>query len=160
MLNLRLLLTFLVLFCSAVSASVPLRLSDKELAQKTDHVFVAHVVAVDMIDGRGRTITDGNASTGPLLGNTIRLKVHIDEILVTNADKVPEFMHIPLDSFMHYSLSQVKEAHAGEDPPFLLLLSGERFAPSAAGVFRRDLERKAWFVRRVRAKHKAATKGS
>lgn len=40
---------FLLIFIWQASASVPLKLSDADLAAKSDHVFVAHVVGVDYI---------------------------------------------------------------------------------------------------------------
>jgi hypothetical protein len=143
------LLTLLYLLTLQAIASVPLQLSDDELAAKSDHVFVAHVVAVDMIDGKGRNVDDDDAKTGPGSENVIRLKVKIDEVLFTNAKESPKELYIPLDSFMHYRLKQVKEAHAGKNSKFLLLLAGDKFTPPQAGVFRRDLTKKAFFVEHV-----------
>ena len=55
----------LILSTFHASASVPLQLSDKQLASKTDHVFEAHVVGVDMIDDKGHQVTNDKAMTGP-----------------------------------------------------------------------------------------------
>lgn len=148
------LLPLLCLLQIIADASVPLKVSDEELADKSDHVFVAHVVGVDMIDAKGRQVTDKEAKTGPGLENTIRLKVQIDETLITNKEKVPKHLYIPLDSFMHYSLGQVIKAHSGKNPKFLLLLSGEKMLPPVAGIFRRSLESKDYFVRRVTARQR------
>lgn len=142
-------LILLYFFTWQAIASVPLQMSDDELAAKTDHVFVAHVVEVDMIDGKGRKVTDDDAKTGPGSENVIRLKVKIDEILVTNMKESPKVLYIPLDSFMHYSLGQIKKAHADKNPKFLLLLAGDEFTPPQAGVFQRDMTKKSFFVERV-----------
>ena len=147
----------LILSSFHASASVPLQLSDKQLASKTDHVFEAHVVGVDMIDDKGHQVTNDKAMTGPGLTNTIRLKVKIDKILVTNSKKVPEYIFVPLDSFMHYRLGQVKKAHEGKNPQGLFLLSGKQFSPPLAGVFRRPLEKKSYFVKHVKKKHTTST---
>ena len=144
----------LFLFTLHAHAGVPLNLSDKDLAAMTDHVLVAHVVGVDMVDGKGRQIKDDKAMTGPGLKHTIRLKVQIDKALVTNAKKVPKIIYIPLDSFMHYRLGQVMEAHADANKKFLILLAGEKFSPPMAGVFSREMKKKSYFVKRVKAKLK------
>lgn len=145
-------LTLLYLLTLQAFSSIPLQLSDDELADQSDHVFVAHVIGVDMIDGKGRVIKDDDAMTGPSFENVIRLKVQIDEVLVTNAKEPPKELYIPLDPFMHYRLGEVKKAHAGENPKFLLLLAGAKFAPPKPGVFRRDLKMKSFFVERVKTK--------
>ncbi len=152
--------TLLYLFTLQAVASVPLQMSDDQLAAKSDHVFVAHVIGVDMIDGKGREIKDEDAMTGPGLKNVIRLKVRIDRVLVTNAKETPKELYVPLDSFMHHRLGEVKEAHAGRNPKFLLLLAGGKFTPPQAGVFRRDLKEKSFFVERVGKNKQKADKPS
>ncbi len=145
-------LTLLYLLTLQAIASLPLQMSDDQLAAKSDHVFVGQVVGVDMIDVKGREIKDDDAKTGPGSNYVIRLKVKNDEVLVTKAQETPKGLYIPLDSFMHYSLGQVKEVHAGKNPKILLLLAGHKFAPPQPGVFRRDLTKKSFFVERVRKK--------
>jgi hypothetical protein len=120
-------------------ASVPLQASLDDLARGADHILVGRVVGVDMIDAEGRQRHDDADRTGPGLGNTIRLRVQVDEVLVTNAARVPDELLVPLDPFMHYSLGQIREAHARPSEPLLFLLRGDSFSPIVAGVFSRAL---------------------
>ena len=145
-------LTLLCLLTLQAFASIPLQMTDAELAAKSDHLFVAHVIAVDMIDGKGRQITDTDAMTGPGLKNLIRLKVKIDQVLVTTAKEPPKELYIPLDPFMHYRFGEVKKAHTGDESKFLLLLAGDKFTPPQPGVFRRDLKLKSYFIKHVTTK--------
>jgi hypothetical protein len=57
------------------------------MAEGADHILVGRVTGVDMVDGRGRPVTDEGARTGPGLDNTIRLLITADEVLVTSAEK-------------------------------------------------------------------------
>jgi hypothetical protein len=61
-------------------ASTPLDASLSDLACGADHVLVGRVIGVDMIDGKGRQISDQKATTGPGLKNQIRLAVAVDEV--------------------------------------------------------------------------------
>lgn len=135
----RLLLLAALLCPLPAGASFPLQATLKEMATSADHILIGTVVGVDMVDGDGMAIDKPAARTGPGLANVIRLQVRVDETLVTNAAKVPVVLDIPLDPFLHYSLGQIKEAHAGVNSPMLLLLKGPSFAPIKAGVFSRGL---------------------
>lgn len=136
----------LALTAGIATASIPLQVTDENLAAKVDHVFLARVVGVEMIDAKGKTIEDPKAMTGPGTGNTIRLAVEIDEVYQTTSPKPPETLKVPLDPMMHYRLGQVKEVHSGKPKPFLLLLTGPKFSPAFEGVFSRPVERKEYFV--------------
>jgi hypothetical protein len=135
----RLLLLAALLFPLPAGASLPLQATLKEMASSADHMLIGTVIGVDMVDGDGVAVDDPAAGTGPGLANVIRLQVRVDETLVTNAAKVPAVLDIPLDPFLHYSLGQIKNAHAGVNHPILLLLKGPSFAPIKAGVFARPL---------------------
>ncbi|BEP57171.1 hypothetical protein GmRootV35_12720 [Variovorax sp. V35] len=95
----------------AVLASLPLQMSLAEMAEEADHVLVGHVVGVDLVDGTGRPVVDDQARTGPGLNNVIRLRMAVDETLITTAVQVPKGLLLPLDPVMHYSLGQVRSAH-------------------------------------------------
>jgi hypothetical protein len=111
----------------------------EERAAPADHVLVGRVVDVDMINRRGRRVTDPDAMTGPGLSNTIRLVIEVDEVLATTAEVVPRRIAVALPTYMHYSLGQVREAHAGDDAPTLVLLRGERFEAAHEAGFLLDL---------------------
>ena len=136
----------LALTAGIATASVPLEVTDEQLAAKVDHVLLARVVGVEMTDAKGKKIEDPKAMTGPGTGNTILLAVEIDEVYHTASRKPPETLKIPLDPMMHYRLGRVKESHSGKPKPFLLLLAGPKFTPAFAGVFSRSVERKDYFV--------------
>lgn len=80
-----------------VQAAVPVTIPEHQLLKNTDHLLVAVVVEVDMVDESGRPVTNPNAKTGPGLTNTIRLIVQVDEVVLTNATSVPKRLAIPLD---------------------------------------------------------------
>ena len=120
---------------SSAEASFPLEASLLDLACGADHVLVGRVIGVDMIDDKGRQISDRRAMTGPGLKSQIRLAVAVDEVVQTTSKKVPKTLKVPLDSFMHYSLGDVKRAHAHPSDPVLVFLRGKAFEPVIAGRF-------------------------
>jgi hypothetical protein len=150
----RLLAVLMLLLPAIGIASVPLQASLDDLARRADHILVGRVVGVDMIDAEGRQRHDDADRAGPGLGNTIRLRVQVDEVLVTNAARVPDELLVPLDPFMHYSLGQVREAHARTSEPRLFLLRGEDFSPIVAGVFSRGLDDRDEALRIHAASHR------
>lgn len=155
----RSLLLLLVLACPAVEASVPLVASLRDLACGADHVFVGRVVGVDMINERGRSVRDHEARTGPGLKNTIRLEVEVMERIDSTAAVLPSTIKVPLDPFMHFSLGQIKAAHAKPSAPALVFLRGSRFEPVIAGRFfwQLDARREALELRKT---CRSATSGS
>ncbi len=139
---------FLLLFfvSNTAFASFPIEVTDEELITKTDHILIGRVIGVDMIDGDGNQVTDLKARTGPGLNNKIRLIFAVDEVLVTNSSSVAEKLFIPLDSFMHFSLGQIREHYPENTGQRLLLLSGSEFQPPVAGHFQRSLENKNYYL--------------
>ncbi|WP_418126045.1 hypothetical protein [Variovorax sp. 160MFSha2.1] len=124
------------------SASLPLQMSLAEMAADADHVLVGHVVSVDMVDGDGRPVVDDQARTGSSSKNLIRLRVVVDEALITTAERVPRELLIPLDPLMHYSLSQIRAVHDNDATPRLLLLKGAEFSSLKPGIFFLPLKEK------------------
>jgi hypothetical protein len=116
-------------------ASTPLDASLSDLACGADHVLVGRVIGVDMIDGKGRQISDPKATTGPGLKNQIRLAVAVDEVLQTTAKKVPKALKV--------ALGDVKNAHAEPSSPVLVFLRGKTFEPVIAGRFLWPIEARA-----------------
>jgi len=121
------------------TASTPLEATLGELVQDADHILIGAVVDVDMTNRFGFIVTDPKRMTGPGLPERIRLHIRVDKVLTTNAKQVPAVLKVELDHFMHYSLGQVKEAHAGKQRPSLVLLKGAAFEPIVPGNFRRPL---------------------
>lgn len=129
----------LVAYGSA-QASVPLAASLRDLACGADHMFVGRVVGVDMIDARGRRIRNEEAMTGPGRKRTIRLEVEMLELIESPEVAFPSSIRVPLDPFMHYSLGQIKDAHAEPSNARLVFLRGARFEPIIAGRFFASLD--------------------
>jgi hypothetical protein len=150
----RLLLLSMLFLSSIVNASVPLVATLDEMAKGADHILIGRVIGVDMIDANGVQITKRNELTGPGLSNTIRLRVAVDKVLVTNSKKVPKVLAVPLDSFLHYSLGQVADAHRGDKKVRLLLLKGDNFVGIKPGVFFRPIEEKAEALRIYKKSHR------
>jgi hypothetical protein len=135
----RLLLLVAALLPAIALAGLPFEASLEEMAEGADHILVGRVTGVDMVDGRGRPVTDEGARTGPGLDNTIRLLITVDEVLVTSATHVPEVLPVPLASHLHYSLGQIRSAHEGDTLVRLVLLKGNDFSGIKPGVFLRPL---------------------
>ncbi len=108
----RTLTAALLLICTCEGmGSIALDASLKDLACGADYVLVGRVIGVDMINQRAWQIRDEKTMNGPSLKNRIRLFIAVDEVLSTTAGQVPSQLKVPLDSFMHYSLGDVKSAH-------------------------------------------------
>ncbi|TNJ35781.1 hypothetical protein [Arenimonas terrae] len=136
----RILLALLVAIPSVASAGFPFEATLEEMATSADHVLIGRVTGVDMIDGDGNQVTDPEARTGPGENNQIRLRIAVDVVIASNAQVVPSALFVPLASHLHYSLGQIREAHAAESEQRLLLLKGERFEGIKPGVFMRSLD--------------------
>ena len=138
----RVLLLLLALIPAFALAGLPFEATLEEMAQQADHILIGHVVGVDMVDGRGKLITDPKARTGPGLTNTIRLRIQVKEVLASSSKEVPDVIPVPLASHLHYSLGQIQEAHAGDKELRLVLLKGPKFVGIKPGVFLRPLSDK------------------
>ena len=131
----RMLAILLVCLSPVAGASLPLQASLGDLACGADHIFVGRVTGVDMIDGRGKQVSDPDARTGPGLKNTIRLKVEVIEVIESTAAKPPSHLDVPLDPAMHFSLGQIREAYAEPTDARLVFLRATTFEPIIAGRF-------------------------
>ena len=150
----RILLLVLALIPAFVSAGVPFEATAEEMARQADHILVGRVVGLDMVDGQGKLITDPKARTGPGLENTIRLRVHVEQILISTSVKVPNVIPVPLASHLHYTLGQIQGAHKGDSEPRLVLLRGNDFAGIKPGVFMLPLSDKDRVLRVHAASHR------
>ncbi|EHR39360.1 MAG: hypothetical protein PHE38_15920 [Alishewanella agri] len=147
-------LLLLFAFVPAITfAGLPFEVSLEEMAKQADHILVGRVVGVDMVNGQGRLITDPEARTGPGLDNTIRLRIQVDQVLVSSALKVPDLIPVSLSPHLHYTLGQIKEAHDGDTEARLVLLKGPEFVGIKPGVFFRPLTDKDLVLRLHAASH-------
>ena len=134
------------LILSIVPSAPATQIARKELTPlvaDSDHVLIGKVVKVDMIDGRGRSVTGRDARTGPGSENEIRLHVVVDtlSVLRTNASKVPEKLVVPLWRKWHYTLGTQREQHEGKT--YILLLKGRKYERVYHAQFLQDLSEKA-----------------
>lgn len=135
-------------------ATLPLRMPLGDMVGHADHILIGRVNGVDMVDDGGRMISDLKASTGPCQDKVIRLRVEVDDVLVTDAKRVPKVLFIPLDRLMHFSLGQVQEAHKGDRAKRLVLLKGTAFRPVAPGVHFAALAEKEEALRLYKSRRK------
>ncbi len=133
--HLRLCMTLFLAAGASVQASAPLEASLRDLACGADHVFVGRVVGVDMINSKGRQVLHEAAMTGPGMNRTIRLELEVLELIESTEAAFPRSFHVPLDPFMHYSLGQIKAAHAEPSNARLVFLRGAKFEPIIDGRF-------------------------
>ena len=118
------------------ATSVPVKpLAD--LVKDSDHVVVAAVVKVDMIDGAGKEIKDRDAMTGPGLDNQIRLHLEIREVLFSSAPRPPKQVMVRLWQAWHFTLGGMQDDVMGNTSVFLL--KGNDFNPVYPAGFERPL---------------------
>jgi len=103
------------------------------LLGKTDHVLVATITAVDMVDGQGKPVTDPQARTGPGSPNQIRYRLRIDRIVASEATNVPATLVVPEWQMWHYSLGVIQRSAIGTQRVFFL--RGPDFQPADEAQF-------------------------
>lgn len=119
---------------AAGATSVSAR-SLEEMLQDSDHVLVATVTQVDMVDAQGRQVSDPEARTGPASRNQIRFHLDVKHTLFTTARPPAQKVVVPLWQAWIYSLGQIRQAVEGNTSIFLL--KGDHFEPA----YPRDFER-------------------
>ena len=122
---------------SAYATSVPPRTLE-EIVDESDHVLVAKVVKVDMVNGFGFTVTDKKARTGPGLRNRIRFHLEVQDVRFTTCKRQPRRVLVPLWPAWHYTLGAMQEQVEGSTGIFLL--KGPGFEPSYPAFFQRSLD--------------------
>ena len=123
---------------ASATSVIPMPL--EQMTQEADHVVVARVAAVDMIDGRGSPVTDPEARTGPGEGNRIRLHLAVEEVLYTRQGPLPDAIVVPLWPMWHYTLGLITQSAAGSRSIFLL--KGDDFQPAYPAEFQRPLDQR------------------
>lgn len=124
----------------------------EQMVREADHVVVATVSKVDMVDGRGRPVTEPEARTGPGLDNEIRLHLVVSEVLYTQNDRLPDTLVVPLWTMWHYTLESITEAAGGTNGIFLL--KGDDFQPAYPTGFQRSLDERAEIERLLQDKRR------
>ena len=120
----------------------------KDLVADSDHVIVATVANVDMIDGKGQPVRDDAARTGPGFSNEIRLHLEVREVLFTRRSAgLPRQVVVPLWQAWHYSLGAIRNATTGATSIFLL--KGDGFIPTYPAGFQRSLSEKDEIARLI-----------
>jgi len=112
-----------------------------EMVADADQIVRATVIDVEMVDGKGRPLTDPGSRTGPGLDNEIRLVLQVQEVLRPREGRVPATIRVPLWTMWHYTLGHIREATLGSES--LFLLKGERHAPVYPVGFQRPLDERA-----------------
>ena len=117
----------------------------EEMVREADHVVVAKIVGVDMVDGRGRPLTDRDARTGPGLPNQMRFTLEVQEVLFARTMPPPRMLRVPLWQAWHYQLGSMQDGLTGDTGIFLL--KGDAYEPVYPAGFQRPLEEKVEIMR-------------
>jgi hypothetical protein len=137
-----LIITLFFMVAHAGQATMVPRKELSELVADADHVLIAKVVKVEMVDGDGRKVRDRAARTGPGRDNEIRFHLALQEdgLLKTNKKQVPDRIVVPLWKMWHYELGEVIDIVEGNT--YIFLLKGEKFLPVYYNNFERPLSEK------------------
>lgn len=127
-------------FATAASATSVPQMPLEEIVRLADHVVVANVTRVDMVDGRGRLVTDPQARTGPGLKNQMRFHLRVKQVLFSRVGAVPPTLTVPLWTMWHYQLDGMQEVVSEEDSIFLL--KGDGYEPAYHSGFQRSMDEK------------------
>ncbi|WP_141455128.1 hypothetical protein [Pseudoxanthomonas sp. z9] len=131
---------FLALLCLAATVSatsvVPKPLV--EMVREADHVVVATITRVDMVDGKGRLLTDPESRTGPGSANQMRLHLDVQEVISTRLPPVSRKIQVPLWRMWHYQLGSMQGQLTGQRGIFLL--TGRDYQPVYPADFQRSLD--------------------
>lgn len=117
----------------------------EEMVREADHVVVAKIVSVDLVDGRGRPLTDRDSGTGPGLPNQMRLNLEVQEVLFARTKPPSRMLRVPLWQMWHYSLGTMQDKLTGATGIFLL--KGDVYEPVYPAGFQRALAERAEVVR-------------
>lgn len=128
----------MLLAASAVQATSVARIDLAELVRRTDHVFLATVAKVDMIDGNGHEVNDGNEGTGPGSDNQIRFHLDVHEVIYSSSLRPPRRVIVNLWKMWHYSLGTIRENVEGSKGIFML--AGGQFDPAYPKGFQLPLD--------------------
>lgn len=141
---------FALLFAGAAWATSVAPKPLEEMVRQADHVVVATIESVDMVDGRGKPIVDPRARTGPGLKNQMRFNLRVKELLFTRSPMLPPTLRVPLWAAWHYQLGSMQEQMTGSTGIFLL--KGDDYQPVYPAYFQRALEEREEIERLLRSR--------
>jgi hypothetical protein len=124
----------------AMATSVPPKPLD-EMVRESDHVVVATITSVDMVDGSGKPLTDRSARTGPGSNNQMRFHLRVEAVLFTRSKALPSALTVPLWTMWHYALGNMQDQVTGSRGIFLL--KGDAFEPTYPTGFQRALDERS-----------------
>lgn len=111
----------------------------EDLVLESDHVMVATVVKVDMVDGAGKAVEDVNAMTGPGLDTEIRLHLEVKEVLFSESRQPPKRIMVRLWKAWNFQLGDIQNNSSGTS---IFLLKGEEYDPVYPAQFEQSLGKK------------------
>jgi hypothetical protein len=117
----------------------------EEMVREADLVVVARIASVDMVDGRGRPVTDRDTRTGPGLPNQMRFNLEVKEVLFARTKPTPRTLRVPLWQAWHYILGTMQDDLTGATGIFLL--KGDAHEPVYPAGFQRSLNERAEIVK-------------
>jgi hypothetical protein len=130
------LIIVLCAFTASATSIVPKSL--EEMVAESDHIVVATIRAVDMVNARGVPVLSPDARTGPGESNQMRLQLEISEVLSPRDGAIPVAVTVPLWKMWHYRLGTMQEELVGSRGIFLLV--GPQHAPVYPIGFQRSPE--------------------
>jgi hypothetical protein len=128
-----------LLACTLPSHATQIPFRDlTNLVAEADCVLIGTVTGVDMVDGKGHSVTNDAARTGPGSDNQLRLHIQVTEdgVLATATNPAPSRLTIPLWPLWHDTLGNRTMEAKGKT--FIFLLKGIEFTPVYQGLFMRD----------------------
>jgi len=114
-------ITVALLAAQSQATQIPFR-DLTNLVFDADHILIATVEKVDMVDAKGNQVTNDSARTGPGSENKLRLHVTLTSkgLITSQAGKIPDTIVIPLWQEWHDTLSNRKKESEGKIFIFLL----------------------------------------
>lgn len=119
-----------------------------QMVAASDHIVVATIRAVDVVNARGAPVLSPDARTGPGESNQMRLQLEISEVLSPRDGAVPVAVTVPLWKMWHYRLGTMQNELVGARGIFLLV--GPQHAPVYPIGFQRSLEERQAILALIR----------
>jgi hypothetical protein len=137
-------LLFAIIFALWNAPALATRVTPKgleELVASADHILVARIDKVDMVDLKGKELLEGR--TGPGHTNTIRFHLTIEKggVLKSAGDPVPDQVLLRLWPEWHYTLATLRKQFQGQT--YIFLLKGPDYQWVYPAGFNRPLSEKA-----------------
>lgn len=148
--NILLIAALVCLLPLGVNATSVSPITLEQLVKESDHIIVANVVKVDMVNGKGEKVKEKTAMTGPGLDNEIRFHLDVKEIIYTKSKKFPTKVLVPLWKAWHYQLGEIQSIVTGNTSIFLLK---DGYIPAYPQNFQRSIGEKEEIMNLIRKYH-------